>query len=158
MQILPTVLYFSAFTSILYYLGAMQWLMVKLSWIMQFSLGTSATESLVAAGKFALLMMQFDKSFEKSNLVLGNIFVGQTESPLLIRPFVKDLTTSELHAVMTAGFGTVAGSVLGAFLGYGVFDNDCVHSLAIFKLCLIKIVAILCQNFRKGRLIFSQKL
>lgn len=50
----------------------------------------------------------------------GNIFVGQTESPLLIRPYILDLTTSELHAVMTAGFGTIAGSVLGAYLGFGV--------------------------------------
>lgn len=50
----------------------------------------------------------------------GNIFVGQTESPLLIRPYIKDLTTSELHAVMVCGFGTIAGSVLGAYLGFGV--------------------------------------
>jgi len=52
--------------------------------------------------------------------ILGNIFVGQTESPLLIRPYIDDLTTSEMHAVMTAGFGTIAGSVLGAYMGFGV--------------------------------------
>lgn len=54
----------------------------------------------------------------------GNIFVGQTESPLLIRPYINDLTTSELHAVMVAGFGTIAGSVLGAYLGFGVSNQE----------------------------------
>ena len=54
---------------------------------------------------------------------LGNIFVGQTESPLLIRPYIEDLTTSELHTVMTAGFGTIAGSVLGAYLSFGVSNS-----------------------------------
>uniref|UniRef100_H2ZLR9 Sodium/nucleoside cotransporter n=1 Tax=Ciona savignyi TaxID=51511 RepID=H2ZLR9_CIOSA len=98
-KVLPIVIYFSAFISILYYLGAMQWLILKIAFIMQITLNTSATESMVAA---------------------GNIFVGQTESPLLIRPYIDDLTTSELHAVMTAGFGTIAGSVLGAYLGFGI--------------------------------------
>ena len=46
--------------------------------------------------------------------------MGLTESPLLIRPYIHDLTLSELHAIMTAGFGTIAGSVLGAYLGFGV--------------------------------------
>ncbi|XP_076825301.1 sodium/nucleoside cotransporter 1-like [Clavelina lepadiformis] len=98
-KVLPLVLYFSSFISIMYYLGAMQWIILKLAWLMQISLNTSATESMVAA---------------------GNIFVGQTESPLLIRPYLEDLTTSELHAVMTAGFGTIAGSVLGAYIGFGI--------------------------------------
>ncbi|XP_076825166.1 sodium/nucleoside cotransporter 1-like [Clavelina lepadiformis] len=98
-KVLPLVLYFSSFISILYYLGAMQWIILKLAWLMQISLNTSATESMVAA---------------------GNIFVGQTESPLLIRPYLEDLTTSELHAVMTAGFGTIAGSVLGAYISFGI--------------------------------------
>nr|CAB3266200.1 sodium/nucleoside cotransporter 1-like [Phallusia mammillata] len=98
-KVLPIVLYFGAFISIMYYLGAMQWLIFKIAWLMQISLNTSATESMVAA---------------------GNIFVGQTESPLLIRPYINDLTTSELHAVMVAGFGTIAGSVLGAYLGFGI--------------------------------------
>nr|XP_039263313.1 sodium/nucleoside cotransporter 1-like [Styela clava] len=97
--VLPIIIYFSAFISILYHLGAMQWVISKIAWVMQSTLGTSATESMVAA---------------------GNIFVGQTESPLLIRPYIKDLTTSEMHAVMTAGFGTIAGSVLGAYLGFGI--------------------------------------
>jgi len=55
-----------------------------------------------------------------NKIFTGNIFVGQAESPFLIRPYIEDLTTSEMHAVMTSGFGTVAGSSLGAFLAYGV--------------------------------------
>uniref|UniRef100_A0A674CUG5 Solute carrier family 28 member 3 n=1 Tax=Salmo trutta TaxID=8032 RepID=A0A674CUG5_SALTR len=72
---------------------------VYLGFIMQITMGTSPTESMVAA---------------------GNIFVGQTESPLLIRPYISQLTLSEIHAVMTGGFSTIAGSVLGAFISFGV--------------------------------------
>nr|XP_009860473.1 sodium/nucleoside cotransporter 1-like isoform X1 [Ciona intestinalis] len=99
MKVLSIVIYFGAFISVMYYIGAMQWLIFKIAFLMQITLGTSATESMVAA---------------------GNIFVSMTESPLLIRPYINDLTTSELHAVMTAGFGTIAGSVLGAYLGFGI--------------------------------------
>ncbi|XP_076824620.1 solute carrier family 28 member 3-like isoform X1 [Clavelina lepadiformis] len=120
--VLPIVIYFGSFISILYYLGAMQWLIFKMAWIMQISLNTSATESMVAA---------------------GNILVSQTESPLLIRPYIKDLTTSEIHAVMTAGFGTISGSVLGAYLGFGIQPVYVITAcfmaapcaLAISKLC-----------------------
>ncbi|XP_048451153.1 solute carrier family 28 member 3-like isoform X7 [Rhincodon typus] len=71
----------------------------KIGWIMQISMDTSPTESLVAA---------------------GNIFVGQAESPLLIRPYISDLTKSEIHSVMTSGFATIAGSVLGAYVSFGI--------------------------------------
>ncbi|XP_067884977.1 solute carrier family 28 member 3-like [Heterodontus francisci] len=98
-KVLPIVIFFSTTISILYYLGFIQWLILKIGWIMQVSMSTSPTESLVAA---------------------GNIFVGQTESPLLIRPYIADLTRSELHSVMTSGFATIAGSVLGAYVSFGV--------------------------------------
>ena len=61
-------------------------------------LGTAASESLSAA---------------------GNIFVGQTEAPLLVRPFMAEMTNSELHAIMTGGFATIAGSVLGIYISFG---------------------------------------
>ncbi|XP_060697552.1 solute carrier family 28 member 3-like [Hemiscyllium ocellatum] len=98
-KVLPIVIFFSTTISILYYLGFIQWLILKIGWIMQMSMDTSPTESLVAA---------------------GNIFVGQAESPLLIRPYVKDLTNSEIHSIMTSGFATIAGSVLGAYISFGV--------------------------------------
>ncbi|XP_019633493.1 PREDICTED: sodium/nucleoside cotransporter 1-like [Branchiostoma belcheri] len=98
-QVLPTIIFFSTVMSLLYYVGFMQIVINKLAWIMQFTLGTSGPESISAA---------------------GNIFVGQTEAPLLVRPFLPSMTKSELHAVMTGGFGTVAGGVLGAFISFGI--------------------------------------
>uniref|UniRef100_A0A3Q2NRK7 Solute carrier family 28 member 1 n=1 Tax=Fundulus heteroclitus TaxID=8078 RepID=A0A3Q2NRK7_FUNHE len=98
-QALPIVVFFSSVMSVLYFLGVMQWLILKISWAMQITLGTSPTETLSVA---------------------GNIFVGQTEAPLLIRPYLKDMTKSEIHAVMTGGFATIAGSVMGAFISFGV--------------------------------------
>uniref|UniRef100_A0A8C5AJZ3 Solute carrier family 28 member 1 n=1 Tax=Gadus morhua TaxID=8049 RepID=A0A8C5AJZ3_GADMO len=102
-QALPIVVFFSSVVSVLYYLGLMQWLIVKISWVMQLTLGTTATETLSVA---------------------GNIFIGQTEAPLLIRPYLKDMTESEIHAVMTGGFATIAGSVMGAFISFGVSAAD----------------------------------
>ncbi|KAJ8380903.1 hypothetical protein SKAU_G00016810 [Synaphobranchus kaupii] len=98
-KVLPIVVFFSTVISMLYYLGFMQWLILKVGFVMYITMGTSPAESMVAA---------------------GNIFVGQTESPLLIRPYISKLTTSEIHAVMTGGFATIAGSVLGAFISFGI--------------------------------------
>ncbi|NWU85884.1 S28A3 protein, partial [Onychorhynchus coronatus] len=101
-KVLPIVVFFSTVMSILYYVGFMQWLIGKVGWIMHIFMGTTPVESLVAA---------------------GNIFVGQTESPLLVRPYLPYITKSELHAVMTAGFSTIAGSVLGAYVSFGVSSS-----------------------------------
>uniref|UniRef100_A0A8C4JW06 Solute carrier family 28 member 3 n=1 Tax=Dromaius novaehollandiae TaxID=8790 RepID=A0A8C4JW06_DRONO len=98
-KVLPIVVFFSTVMSVLYHVGFMQWLIGKVGWIMQIFMGTTPVESLVAA---------------------GNIFVGQTESPLLVQPYLPYVTKSELHAVMTAGFSTIAGSVLGAYISFGV--------------------------------------
>ncbi|NWR55401.1 S28A2 protein, partial [Bucorvus abyssinicus] len=98
-QTLPIVVFFSCVMSILYYLGVMQWVIVKISWLLQISMGTTPTETLSVA---------------------GNIFVGQTEAPLLIRPYLADMTRSEIHAVMTGGFSTIAGSVMGAYISFGI--------------------------------------
>ncbi|NWR85355.1 S28A1 protein, partial [Furnarius figulus] len=98
-QTLPIVVFFSCVMSILYYLGIMQWLILKISWLLQVSMGTTPTETLSVA---------------------GNIFVGQTEAPLLIRPYLPDMTLSEIHAVMTGGFSTIAGSVMGAYISFGI--------------------------------------
>ncbi|XP_043833874.1 solute carrier family 28 member 3 [Dromiciops gliroides] len=98
-KVLPIVVFFSTVISMLYYLGFMQWLIKKVGWLMQVTLGSSPIESVVAA---------------------GNIFVGQTESPLLVQPYLSHLTKSELHSIITAGFSTIAGSVLGAYISFGV--------------------------------------
>uniref|UniRef100_A0A4X2JZ33 Solute carrier family 28 member 2 n=1 Tax=Vombatus ursinus TaxID=29139 RepID=A0A4X2JZ33_VOMUR len=98
-QALPIIVFFSCVMSVLYYLGLMQWVIVKIAWILQITLGTTATETLSVA---------------------GNIFVGMTEAPLLIRPYLPDMTSSEIHAVMTGGFATISGTVLGAYITFGI--------------------------------------
>ncbi|MEQ9401743.1 MAG: nucleoside transporter C-terminal domain-containing protein [Longimicrobiales bacterium] len=94
--VLPTIIFFSSLMTVLYHLGIMQRAVKGVAWVMQRTMRTSGAETLSAA---------------------GNIFVGQTEAPLLIKPFVDRMTYSELMAVMTAGFATVAGGVLAAYVG-----------------------------------------
>ncbi|XP_004678039.1 PREDICTED: solute carrier family 28 member 3 [Condylura cristata] len=101
-KVLPIVIFFSTVMSMLYYLGLMQWIIRKVGWLMLVTLGSSPIESVVAA---------------------GNIFIGQTESPLMVRPYLPHITKSELHAIMTAGFSTIAGSVLGAYISFGVSSS-----------------------------------
>jgi len=103
--VLPTIIFFSALMSVLYHIGVMQWIVRIMAVIMQRTLGTSGAESLSAA---------------------SNIFVGQTEAPLLIKPFLAKMTPSELMAVMVGGFATVAGGVMAAYISFGV---DATHLL-----------------------------
>jgi len=95
-NVLPTIIFFSSLMTVLYYLGIMQTVVKGVAWVMQRTMRTSGAETLSAA---------------------GNIFVGQTEAPLLIKPFVERMTNSELMVVMTAGFATVAGGVMAAYVG-----------------------------------------
>ncbi len=94
-QVLPTIIFFSSLMSILYYLGIMQRVVQGMAWLMARLLGTSGAESLS---------------------VSANIFVGQTEAPLMIRPYLKGMTHSELLAVMTGGMATIAGGVMAAYI------------------------------------------
>ena len=105
-KVLPTIIFFSAFMSIFYYYGIMQKVVGLLAMVMQKTLGTSGAETLSAA---------------------ANIFVGQTEAPLVVRPYIGTMTVSELNAVMVGGFATMAGGVLGALASLG-FDAG--HLLA----------------------------
>ncbi|REJ82593.1 MAG: NupC/NupG family nucleoside CNT transporter [Acidobacteria bacterium] len=98
-KVLPTIIFFSSFISVLYYFGVIQFVVRIFARVMMAILRTSGAESLSAS---------------------ANIFVGQTEAPLLIRPYVAGMTQSELMAVMTGGFATVAGGVLAAYVGMGV--------------------------------------
>ncbi|NOZ38760.1 MAG: NupC/NupG family nucleoside CNT transporter [Planctomycetes bacterium] len=98
-RVLPTIIFFSAFMSIFYYFGIIQKVVGLLAAVMQKTLGTSGAETLSSA---------------------ANIFVGQTEAPLVIRPYISTMTTSELNAVMVGGFATMAGGVLGALSAMGI--------------------------------------
>ncbi len=95
-QVLTSIIFLSSLMSILYYLGVMQWVVLIFAKVMKRVTGTSGAESLSAS---------------------ANIFIGQTEAPLLIRPYVKDMTESELLCVMTGGMATVAGAVMVAYVG-----------------------------------------
>jgi CNT family concentrative nucleoside transporter len=95
-RILPTIILFSALMAVGYYLGIMQRVVQAVARVMSFTMRTSGPETLSAA---------------------ANIFVGQSEAPLVIRPYVAGMTQSELMAVMTAGFATVAGGVMASFVG-----------------------------------------
>ena len=94
-NVLPTIVFFSALTTVLYYLGVLQVIVRGVAWVMQRTLKTSGAETLSAS---------------------GNIFIGQTEAPLLVRPFIEKMTPSELHTVMTGGFATVAGGVMAIYI------------------------------------------
>lgn len=96
-KVLPTVIFFSALTSLLFYYGVMQKIVYAFAWVMKHSLRLSGAESLSAA---------------------GNIFLGQTESPLLVKPYINKMTRSELLCVMSGGMATIAGGVLAAYIGF----------------------------------------
>ena len=101
-KVLPMIIFFSALISVLYHLGIMQAVIKLLGGGLQKFLGTSRTESISAT---------------------GNIFVGQTEAPLLVRPYVPTMTKSELFAVMVGGLASVAGAVLAGYASLGVNLN-----------------------------------
>ncbi|MGQ0815673.1 MAG: NupC/NupG family nucleoside CNT transporter [Gemmatimonadota bacterium] len=110
-NVLPTIIFFSSLMTVLYYFGVMQKIVKGVAWIMMRTMRTSGAETLSAA---------------------GNIFLGQTEAPLLIKPFVKTMTNSELMAVMTGGFATVAGGVMAAYVGMllHIFPDIAGHLMA----------------------------
>jgi len=95
--ILPTIVFFSSLMTVMYYLGIMQRIVKVVAWAMRKTMRTSGSETLSAA---------------------ANIFVGQTEAPLMIKPYIAGMTKSELMAVMTGGFATVAGGVMAAYIGF----------------------------------------
>jgi CNT family concentrative nucleoside transporter len=94
-QVLPTIIFFGSLMAVLYHLGVMQKIVQGMAWAMSRFLGTSGAESLS---------------------VTANIFVGQTEAPLVVRPYLKGMTMSELMAVMTGGMATIAGGVMAAYI------------------------------------------
>lgn len=104
-QVLPVIIFFASLMAVLYHLGIMQKVVQGMAWIMYKTMGTSGAESLS---------------------VSANIFVGQTEAPLMVKPFLKGLTKSELLTIMTGGMATIAGSVMAAYiqmLGYSFAES-----------------------------------
>jgi CNT family concentrative nucleoside transporter len=98
-HVLPTIIFFSSLMTVLYHLGIMQRVTGAMAWVMQRTMGTSGAESLCTA---------------------ANIFIGQTEAPLVIRPYIPTLTASELMAVMIGGFATISVGVMAAYVRFGI--------------------------------------
>lgn len=98
-KVLPTIVFFGGFMSVLYYLGIVQKVIETLSRFMRWTIGASGAETLSCS---------------------ANIFVGQTEAPLLIKPFLDKMTKSELTTIMVGGFATIAGGVLAGYIAFGV--------------------------------------
>ncbi len=94
-KVLPTIIFVSALTSALYYLGVLQWVVFGFAWVMKRVMRLSGAESLAAA---------------------ANIFIGQTEAPLIVKPYLAKMTRSEIMALMTGGMATIAGSVFGLYI------------------------------------------
>lgn len=95
-KVLPVIIFFASLMAVLYHLGVMQRIVAAIAWVLRRSLGITGAEALCAS---------------------ANIFFGQTEAPLTIRPYIAKMTRSQLMAVMTGGFATIAGSVLAAYVG-----------------------------------------
>jgi len=95
-KVLPTILFFSALSSLLYYLGILQILVYAFAWLMNKTMQLTGAESLAAA---------------------ANVFIGQTEAPLVVKPYLEDMSKSEIMALMTGGMATIAGGVFGAYVG-----------------------------------------
>ena len=113
-KVLPTIVFFSAFTSLLYYLGILQKIVYAFAWVMSKTMRLSGAESLAAA---------------------ANIFIGQTEAPLVVKPYLEKMTKSEMLCLMVGGMATIAGGVLAAFIEFlGGTDPE---SKAIFAQHLI---------------------
>ncbi len=110
-NVLPTIIFFASLMTVLYHLGVMQRVVGGIAWVMRRTMKTSGAETLTVA---------------------GNIFIGQTEAPLLVKPFVERMTRSELMAIMTGGFATVAGGVMAAYAGIlsGFFPDIAGHLMA----------------------------
>ncbi|MBB4077417.1 CNT family concentrative nucleoside transporter [Lewinella aquimaris] len=96
-QVLPTIVFFSALSAILYYLGILQKVVFGLAWLLSKGMGLSGPESLAAA---------------------ANVFIGQTEAPLVVKPYLERMTRSELLCVMVGGMATIAGSVFVSYIGF----------------------------------------
>jgi CNT family concentrative nucleoside transporter len=96
-SVLPTIVFVSSLMSVLYYVGIMQWVVHFFAWLMYKTLKVSGAEALASA---------------------ANIFVGQTEAPLVIKPFLKNTTQSEMFSIMVGGMANVAGGVLAAYVGF----------------------------------------
>jgi len=127
-KVLPTIIFFSSFVSVLYYLGILQQIVKGVAWVMLKTTKTSGAESLSNA---------------------ANVFVGMTEAPLLVKPFINTMTKSELNTIMTGGFATVAGGVLAAYVSFGISARDLISASVMAAPCALGISKLLYPETEK---------
>ncbi|MFS4457372.1 NupC/NupG family nucleoside CNT transporter [Maribacter sp. 2304DJ31-5] len=130
-QVLPAIIFFSALTSVLFYLGIIQKVVKIMAWLLSKTLKISGAESLNVA---------------------GNIFLGQTEAPLLIKAYLEKMTKSEIFLVMVGGMATVAGAVLAAYIGFLGGDDPVLRVVFAKHLLAASVMA------APGAIIFSKIL
>lgn len=98
-KVLPTIIFVSSLSYVLFYYGILQRVVKAMAWVMYRTMGISGSESLCTA---------------------ANVFIGQTEAPLVVKPYLESMTRSEIMCMMTGGMATVAGGVLAAYVSYGI--------------------------------------
>ncbi|XP_077867339.1 solute carrier family 28 member 3-like [Saccoglossus kowalevskii] len=96
---LPAIIFFSYIMEMLFYTGLMHWITGKFAWAMQYTMDASGAEAMTAA---------------------ANVFMGMTAAPLVVKPYLNDMTSSEIHAVLTSGYATIAGNILGVYAAFGI--------------------------------------
>ena len=112
--VLPTIVFFSALSSLLYYLGILQKVVYGFAWLMNKTMRLSGAESLAAA---------------------ANVFIGQTEAPLVVKPYLERMTKSEINCLMTGGMATIAGGVFGAYMA--MLAGDTIEGKQLFGMHLL---------------------
>lgn len=112
--VLPTIVFFSALSSLLYYLGVLQKIVFAFAWLMKKTMRLSGAESLAAA---------------------ANVFIGQTEAPLVVKPYLEKMSKSEINCLMTGGMATIAGGVFGAYMA--MLGGDTIEGKQIFGMHLL---------------------
>jgi len=128
--VLPTIIFFGGFMSVLYYLGVVQRIVVAMGHFMSWAMGTSGSESLSCS---------------------ANIFVGQTEAPLLVRPFIPEMTQSELLTIMVGGFATIAGGVLAGYISMGVDAGHLIAASVMSAPAALVMGKIICPETRESK-------
>ena len=126
-MVLPTIIFMSSLMSVLYHIGIMQIIISFTAKVMVKVMGTSGAESLAAA---------------------ANIFAGQTEAPLVVKPFIDKMTRSELMSLMTGGMATVAGGVLAAYVGLGIDAGHLLAASVMSAPAALFVRRLLCQKER----------
>ncbi|XP_048246903.1 solute carrier family 28 member 3-like [Haliotis rufescens] len=127
--VMPGVLFFNASISVLYHMGVLQAIMNKLGSFLSFCLDCGPIESVVAS---------------------ANIFIGLAEVPLLVRPYLKHVTESELHAIMTCGFASVSGGILGSYIQLGVPANHLLSAAVMSAPAALAITKLMCPETKKS--------